>query len=74
MSMGWDDVPELLPPTSLFFLLQAVYEYGEPRWNGIGREHQRTRRKICPIPTLPTTNPTRTEHAVNKGSRYETGY
>jgi hypothetical protein len=32
MSMGWDYVSELRPPTSLLFILQMVYKYEEPLW------------------------------------------
>jgi hypothetical protein len=35
MSMGWDNVCELWP----LFILQVIYEYGEPRWNDIDREN-----------------------------------
>jgi hypothetical protein len=37
MSMGWDYVSELRPPTGLLFVPQVIYEYGEPRWNEIDR-------------------------------------
>jgi hypothetical protein len=30
MSMGWDHVFELQPPTGLLFSPQMIYEYGEP--------------------------------------------
>jgi hypothetical protein len=30
MSMGWDYVPELRPPTGLLFIPEAMYEHGEP--------------------------------------------
>jgi hypothetical protein len=35
MSMGWDDVSELWPPTGLLFISQAINEYGQPQWNDI---------------------------------------
>jgi hypothetical protein len=31
MSMGWDDVSELQPPTGLLFIPQVIYEHGERR-------------------------------------------
>jgi hypothetical protein len=33
MSMGRDYVSELWPQTVLLFISQAIYEYGERRWN-----------------------------------------
>jgi hypothetical protein len=45
MSMGCDDVSELRPPTSLLFIPQVVYKYGEPRWNDIGRGNQNNSEK-----------------------------
>jgi hypothetical protein len=33
MSMGWDHVSELRPPTGLLFIPHMIHEYGEPRWN-----------------------------------------
>jgi hypothetical protein len=33
MSMVWNYVCELQPPTGLFFIPQMLYDYGEPRWN-----------------------------------------
>jgi hypothetical protein len=38
MSMGWDYVSELQPPTGLLFISQLTYEYREPRWNDTDRE------------------------------------
>jgi hypothetical protein len=32
-------VSELLTPTGLLFIPQAIYEHGEPRWNDIDREN-----------------------------------
>jgi hypothetical protein len=37
MSMGWDDVSELLSLTGLLFILHVIYESVEPRWNDIER-------------------------------------
>jgi hypothetical protein len=37
MSMEWDYVSELRPPTSLLFIPQVIYEHGELRWNDVGR-------------------------------------
>jgi hypothetical protein len=30
--MGWEYVPELLPPPALLFIPQVIYERGEPWW------------------------------------------
>jgi hypothetical protein len=38
MSMWWNYVSELQPPTGLPFILQMTYEHGEARWNDIDRE------------------------------------
>jgi hypothetical protein len=32
-----DYVSELLPPTSLLFITQMIYEHGEPRWDNTDR-------------------------------------
>jgi hypothetical protein len=37
MSMGWDHISELWPPTGLLFISQEIYEYGEPWWNDVNR-------------------------------------
>jgi hypothetical protein len=39
MSMGWDYVSELQPPSGLLFIPQMIYEHGEPRWNDTDREN-----------------------------------
>jgi hypothetical protein len=39
MSMGWNYVSELQPPTGLLFTPQVIYEYGEPRSSDIDREN-----------------------------------
>jgi hypothetical protein len=31
------DVSELRPPSGLFFVLQMIHAYGQPRWNDIDR-------------------------------------
>jgi hypothetical protein len=38
MFLRCDYVSELLPPTGLSFMMQVIYEYEKPRWNGIYRE------------------------------------
>jgi hypothetical protein len=43
-------------------------EYGEPQWNELTEENQRTRRKTCPSATLSTTNPKRTDPGTNLAS------
>jgi hypothetical protein len=35
ITMGRDYFPELRPETGLLFILQFIYEKGEPRWNDI---------------------------------------
>jgi hypothetical protein len=37
MSKVGDYVSELLPPTSLYFIHQMLYKYGQPRWNDTDR-------------------------------------
>jgi hypothetical protein len=37
MSMWWDFVSELRPPTDLLFVPQKIHEHGEPWWNDIER-------------------------------------
>jgi hypothetical protein len=45
--MGWDYVCELWPPVDLLFISEMIYEYGEPRWNGIDREKlKKSERKL----------------------------
>jgi hypothetical protein len=56
MSMGWNYVSELWPPTGLLFIPQMIYEYGEPQWNDTDGENRRSRIKNCPSTTLSTTN------------------
>jgi hypothetical protein len=47
MSMGWEDVFELQPPTGLLFIHHTIYEYGEPRWNNIvGGEPNNSERNL----------------------------
>jgi hypothetical protein len=45
--MGQDCVSEPRPPTGLLFIARMIYEFGEPRWNDIGRENRTTSRKTC---------------------------
>jgi hypothetical protein len=61
MSMAWDYVSELRPPTGLSFVPQVIYEYGQPRWNYIGRELL-----ICQ-PEL-SGNPTSSHPVANQGN------
>jgi hypothetical protein len=53
MSMGWDYVIELRPPTGLLFIHQVIYEHGEPWWNKMGRG------KLLIRPPELSGNPTR---------------
>jgi hypothetical protein len=64
--MGWNDVSELLPPTSLLFIPQMIYKCGGPRRNDIDRTW-RSRRKICSSATLCTTSTTWNDSGVNSG-------
>jgi hypothetical protein len=53
MSMGWDYVSELRPPTGLLSIPQLIYEYGELRWNDIVRGKPKSSEKtlsqcFCP--------------------------
>jgi hypothetical protein len=45
ISMDWDYVSELQPPTSLLFIPQIIYEYGEPRWNHVDRRKSKSSEK-----------------------------
>jgi hypothetical protein len=38
VSMGWDYISELLPPTGLLFVHHAIYEHCVPWWKAIDRE------------------------------------
>jgi hypothetical protein len=46
MLMGEDYVCELQPPTSLLFIPQMIYEYGEPWWNDIDRRKPKISEQI----------------------------
>jgi hypothetical protein len=61
MSVGWDCVSELRPPTGLLFIHQVIYEYREPRWNDIDRGIRKIQRKACP------RNPSRSWLDANPG-------
>jgi hypothetical protein len=51
ISMGWDYVSELRPPTGLFFTPQVIYEHREPWWNDVGRGKLLTRPpELCSNP------------------------
>jgi hypothetical protein len=39
MSMRWDNVSELRPPTGLLFIPCITYEHGEPWWSDIDRRN-----------------------------------
>jgi hypothetical protein len=41
MSMGWDVISELRPPTGLLFIPRLIYEYEKLRWNDVDRENYR---------------------------------
>jgi hypothetical protein len=65
MSMGWDYVSDLRPPTGTFFVPQVTYEYGEPRWNDTDKGNRRNLRKTCPNTTLSTASITLTDPGAN---------
>jgi hypothetical protein len=71
MLMVWAYVSVVRPPTGLFFIPEAIYEYEEPRWNDTDRENRITRRKTTPTATLSTTNPTWDDWGANTGLRGE---
>jgi hypothetical protein len=48
MSMGRGYICELRPLAGLFFIPQMVYEYGDPRWNNIGRGNSWFVHESCP--------------------------
>jgi hypothetical protein len=48
MSMGWDYISEMRPPTGILFVPQMTYEYEatvEWYWQG----NTKTSKKTCPI-------------------------
>jgi hypothetical protein len=47
MSMGWDYVSELLPPTSLLFIPQGIYDNREPWCNDIDRRNSWFVQELC---------------------------
>jgi hypothetical protein len=67
MSIGWDNVSELRPPTDLLFITQMSMEsYGGMT---VTDENRITRRKTCPSATLSTTHPTCIDPGANAGLR-----
>jgi hypothetical protein len=71
MSMAWDYVSELRPPTGLFFMPQMINEFGELRWKDIDMGNRRAWRKPFTSATLSITNPTWTNPGANPGLRGE---
>jgi hypothetical protein len=65
MSMEWDYISEMQPPTGGSIVHLLGDEHGEPRWIPWTGENRRTRRKSCPTATLSITNPTRTNPGAN---------
>jgi hypothetical protein len=45
LSMEWDYISELWPPTGLLFIPQMIYEYGELRLNDIDRRKPKNSEK-----------------------------
>jgi hypothetical protein len=64
MSMGWNYVSELRPPTGLLFILQMIYEHGEPWWND-----DADRGKIQTRPPELSGNPTNRHLVASRRSR-----
>jgi hypothetical protein len=50
----------------ILFMLQIIYDSGEPRWNDIDSGNRRTQTKIYPCATF-STNPTWTDPGSNLG-------
>jgi hypothetical protein len=67
MSMGWDYVSELRPPTGLLFIPQIIYEHGEPRWNAMDRGKPNNLEKNLTSNALFTTNFTWADPGANTG-------
>jgi hypothetical protein len=65
MFLVWDHVPDLWPTSGLLFIPQTIHEYGEPRWNDIGRGNIRTPSETCRSANLSITNPTWTDPGEN---------
>jgi hypothetical protein len=54
MSIGWDYVFEVRPPTGLLFILQTIHEYGQPQWNDTDRgQWKNLGKKPVPVPLCP---------------------
>jgi hypothetical protein len=49
LSMCWDCVSELRPPTCLLFIPLSIYEWGEPRWNDIDRIKPKNSEENLPL-------------------------
>jgi hypothetical protein len=71
VSMGWNCVSELRPPTGLLLNPPIIYEYSEPRWNDTDRRNRRTCRKPIPVPLCQPQNSTGTEPGSKTGFRGE---
>jgi hypothetical protein len=66
MSMMWDYVSELWPPTGLLFIPQVIYEFGELRWNDMTGNPKNSEENY-PSVTLSTKNLTWIDTGANPG-------
>jgi hypothetical protein len=64
MSMRWDYVSELLPPSEISFIPQVIYGMKSHGEMILTREKRKTRRRICFTATLSTTDPTWTDYRL----------
>jgi hypothetical protein len=65
MSMRWNYISQMQPPTGLLLYTQEsqmTYEHGEPRWNNTEKANGRTRRETCPSVICPPQIP----HGLNR--------
>jgi hypothetical protein len=69
MSLGWDYVTELRPPTGPIFILQVTYESAEPQWNYTDREKPKNSKRTCPSVTVSATYTTWSQPGANPGLR-----
>jgi hypothetical protein len=68
MSMWWDYVSKLQPPTAPLFILKMIYKYGEPWWNCTVRGKPKN---WVPVPLCPPEIQHKTEPGANPDLRCE---